>query len=302
MTKKEKGKRSSGASEAVLDRGMAVPDTQATPSVPQLDESAFAGLRQKIEQRLKGQSSGKVKSNKNSKPQVPAKQALAKKGKEAISKPNKSRETAQGKKRDHHGEVIARDEKNGGKNKERKSGSSKNDADETLRQEILALGGTEEDFDLLAGVDSESEVEDAPATSKKGSEDALRKELSKMLHAAGQVVPQDLEDEEVDEDEEDEEEQDNDSEEDNEHTSASEQEITDVEEELPAEPAPRNSKTATNKSKEPEIVVPKEYAKLVSDGHHCFKSDMLTLFLFRSSLPGPIGTPLLSRRLPVQSK
>ncbi|KAJ5832295.1 hypothetical protein N7474_000606 [Penicillium riverlandense] len=242
---KGKGKRSSDANESHSEAAVAAPGSQTTPDVPNLDEGAFAGLRQKIEQRLKDQKSGKGKSKDNGKAKAPAVEAPLKKEKQ---KADQNQGSAKGKKRDRNGEVIAREEKKGGKNKKEKSDApAKNNQEDTLRQEILALGGTEEDFELLAGVDSESEVEDAPSKSKnKSGEDSLRNELSKMLEAAGQVVPPDLADEEVDEGGEDEEEDEG---EDEDGDDSSEPEDSDVDE-TPTEPAA------------PEVKVPKEYAKL----------------------------------------
>lgn len=262
---KGKGKRPSGANEAVAESGDSVAEPQATPNMPQIDENAFAGLRQKIEQRLKNEGPGKGKSKKEGKPQASADNAPPKKDKGAGPKAGRNQDPVQGKKRDRNGDVIAREEKQGGKAKQSKPESSKDSNNDPLRQEILALGGTEEDLDLLAGVDSESEVEGAPSKGKKGGEDELRKELSKMLEAAGHVVPDDLEDEEAEQSEEDEEEAGDDSrvsEEGSEETSEPEDEsdISDIEEAPPSE----DSKANAIKSKESEAVVPKEYAKLVS--------------------------------------
>lgn len=263
---KGKGKRSSGANEAVTDGDVSVSESKTTPGMPQIDESAFAGLRQKIEQRLKNEGPGKVKSKKDSKSQAPAQNAPMKKDKGAAPKPGRNQESAQGKKRDRNGDVIAREEKKGGKSNQTKpKGLQKGNDNDTLRQEILALGGTEEDLDLLAGVDSESEVEGAPSKGKKGGEDDLRKELSKMLEAAGHVVPDDLEDDEAEDPEKDEEQEvEADSEaneEESEETSEPEgSEVSDIEESPPV----KESKANATKPKEPEVVVPKEYAKLVS--------------------------------------
>ncbi|KAJ5098805.1 CCAAT-binding factor [Penicillium argentinense] len=265
---KGKGKRSSGAQEAVPDAGPSVSATQATLAEPQIDEGAFAGLRQKIEQRLKDQNSGKGKSKKDNKPQASIETSPPKKEKNAAPKADKKQDSAQGKKRNRNGDVIAREEK-GGKNKQEKSaGSKKGASDDTLRQEIIALGGTEEDLDLLAGVDSESEVEGA-ASKKKGGDDDLRKELSKMLEAAGHVVPEDLPDEEVEEEDEREEEEEADDDEEDEEDDAAEDDIEDASDDVDekaedsfeesdiedAPPAP--------KQREPEAHIPKEFAKLV---------------------------------------
>ncbi|KGO73504.1 CCAAT-binding factor [Penicillium italicum] len=239
-----KGKRSSGATENAPATSVSTPAAETMPFMP--DESAFAGLRQKIEQRLKNQnqSTGKGKKD-NTKPSAFAVNASATKGKPSSANPGRNQDSAQGKKRDRNGEVIAREQNKGGFTKQEKPkvGKKTND-DETLRQEILAMGGTEEDLDLLAGVDSESEVE---GESGKVDDD-LRKQLSSMLEASGHVVPEDLADDEVEDVEEEiESEDDIEDSEDNAESSGPESDIEEA-------PAP--------KSKQSESVVPKEYLKL----------------------------------------
>lgn len=274
---KGKGKRSSGADTVIPDGGVAVNDSNAgTETLPQIEESAFAGLRQKIEQKLKDQNNAKQQKSKNKSKSdskdTPKKENAPKPGPTQDSK--KANDDNKGKKRDRNGDVIAKEEKTGGKGKPSKSSSE--DENDALRQEILALGGTEEDLDLVAGVGSESEVEDkadAPKKqSNKSNDDSLRKELSSMLAAAGQVVPDDIEDdeeegeeeEEADGDEEEEEEEDGDDESDEQEDDA-EQEVSDAEEE--ASPAPPAKAAKESTKKEPvksEDYVPKEYSKLVS--------------------------------------
>lgn len=245
---KGKGKRTSGANEIAPATSVPAPAADSTLGMP--DESAFAGLRQKIEQRLKNQNQNTGKGKKeNAKAPVSAADAFTKKGKQSPAKPGRPQDSAQGKKRDRNGEVIPRDDKKGGINKQEKpKGDKKSKDDATLRQEILAMGGTEEDLDLLAGVDSESEVE---GESGNADED-LRKQLSSMLAAAGHVVPEDLADDEVEEvevEEQPESEDDLDSED--------QAEISEPESDI--EETPRSTKAQ-------EAVVPKEYAKLVSCG------------------------------------
>ncbi|KAE8364213.1 CBF/Mak21 family-domain-containing protein [Aspergillus caelatus] len=271
---KGKGKRSSGATAAVTEGG-ANDSNAGADTVPQFEESAFAGLRQKIEQRLKDQNAAKQKSKNNKKA---ASNDTPKKNNEATPKPDTKRtdtdKNNKGKKRDRNGEVIAREDKNTF-SKDKLSKPKEAEQTDALRQEILALGGTEEDYDMLAGVDSESEVEDAKNTSKgsgsKSEEDALRKELSGILAAAGQVVPDDIaedEEDEVGQEEEEEEEEveeedveddeadidvgdDNDSEEDQESS----------DEDVP--PAPAAKETKKEKAKQfAEPPLPKEYSKL----------------------------------------
>jgi ribosome biogenesis protein MAK21 len=316
---KGKGKRSSGANETLADAGVSVSQPESAPEMqmPQIDEGAFAGLRQKIEQRLKDQSSGKGKSKKNDKPNASAQKIPATNDKQATPKADKKREgSAQGKKRDRNGDVIARDEKKGGKNKQDRpaaAGVKKDNSNDTLRQEILALGGTEEDLELLADVDSESEVEGTSTKSKvKGGDDDLRKELSKMLEAAGHVVPEDLAEDEVeeegeeveeeaeaeDDDLEEEEAQDEDSEGDIEETSEPEDDVSEASDIEEAPPAPKEIK-----KKEPEVVIPKEFAKLVC------QALLLASFAIHTNLDTlrpfylvPIGMPFPCLRSAVQSK
>ncbi|KAJ5656050.1 hypothetical protein N7507_008000 [Penicillium longicatenatum] len=250
---KGKGKRSSGANEPIPDGGVSLSESQSAPSEPQIDESAFAGLRQKIEQRLKDQSSAKGKSKKNDKPNAQAQATPTKKESEVNPKASKANDaSAHGKKRDRNGEVIAREDKKEGKNKVAKSPKKGGD-DETLRQEILAMGGTEEDLELLADVDSESEVE---GVNVKSGDNDLRKELSKMLEAAGHVVPQDLAEDEVEEEEDEQEEEEEENFEGAEISDVEESEPEDVSDISDVEEAPKP------KEKQPEIMIPKEYASL----------------------------------------
>lgn len=271
---KGKGKPSSGAKEVATEAPVAAP---AADSIVMPDESAFAGLRQKIEQRLKNQNQNSGKGKKDNKTPAPQKDDSFKKGKPSPAKPSRPQDSAHGKKRDRNGEVIARDEKRSGKDKQEKpKGSKKSNSDETLRQEILAMGGTEEDLDLLAGVDSESEVEGEMA---KGDED-LRKQLASMLDAAGHVVPEDLEDDEVsdveEEPEDSEDEVDAEESEDNAESSGAESDI----EEAPA-----------HKTKQPDLSVPKEFLKLVS--HQLLH--MTTFLLIQPSTECPSSLRLVQR-------
>ncbi|KAJ1713796.1 CCAAT-box-binding transcription factor [Aspergillus flavus] len=269
---KGKGKRSSGVT-AVAPEGGANDSNAGANAVPQFEESAFAGLRQKIEQRLKDQNAAKQKPKNNKKD---ASNDTPKKNNESTPKFDTKRNDTyknKGKKRDRNGEVIAREDKNAS-GKDKSSKSKEADQSDALRQEILALGGTEEDYDMLAGVDSESEVEDAKNTSKgsgsKSEEDALRKELSGILAAAGQVVPDDIADDEEDEAGQDEEEEDDeedveddevdlDSGDENDSEEA-DQESSD--EDVPPTPAakePTKNEKAKNSAEPP---LPKEYSKL----------------------------------------
>ncbi|KAH8697321.1 CBF/Mak21 family-domain-containing protein [Talaromyces proteolyticus] len=220
-----------------------------------LDAGALANLTRNIEARLKDKnSSGK-------KPAKGAKQPTPKPSKEKADTSSQKNGTNQksfkGKKRDRNGDVIEKIE-----DKTTKSGKSKQavsqddgaeDEDEVLRKEILAMGGSKEDFDLLAGVESDSELEDsAQSSGKKKTEpdgDALRKELSRLLKDAGQYVPEIPDEEAEDEDVSEEADvQNSDSEDSNDDDSTSS-----VKEDAPSEIMPE---------KPQEITFPKEYSRL----------------------------------------
>lgn len=269
---KGKGKDASGAATNIPDGGVSVDTSNnvGTDSGSRLEEGAFAGLRQKIEQRLKDQNAAKEQktkkkakggsnyATKDDKKETTSKPGPAQKPKNDNNKDNNNK----GKKRDRNGDVIMSEVKPGLKgNSSKSTGDDETDA---LRKEILALGGTEEDLDLVAGVGSESEVEDNADTkmksSKKSSEDALRKELSGMLAAAGQVVPDDIEDEEEEAEGEDDNKEDGDDESDEQEHGAA-QELPNVEQETSPEPSKENNKK--ERPKREEFVVPKEYSKLV---------------------------------------
>lgn len=273
---KNKGKRSSRANTDIPNGGVSLNNesnnTGGADALPKLDESAFAGLRQKIEQRLKSENESKQrKLNNNNKSKKDADKDPSKKKNEDSKKPGSKEDSTKGKKRDRNGEVIAREDKNN----DRKGQSTSKDGneDDDLRREILALGGTEEDFDLLANVDSESEVEaatDASVKSKnKTDETSLRNELAKILEAAGHVVPDDVEDEDENDDEDNAEDEDESAEYSSEAGGSTEDNISDVEEEVPSVAAPKAANEPAQKKKAakestPEPVLPKEYLKLVS--------------------------------------
>ncbi|KAL4976404.1 CBF/Mak21 family-domain-containing protein [Aspergillus desertorum] len=263
---KGKGKQSTGSNSVPIKNDMTAKPS-ADDALPQLEESAFAGLRQKIEQRLKdGAAKQKSKNNKSrSAPADDAKNAKDNAKKSELKSQLPSDKNVKGKKRDRNGDVI--ENKESGKFK-----SDKNDDNDTLRQEILALGGTEEDFDLLAGVDSESEVEDVKNSKKsQGTTEDLRKELSSILAAAGQVVPDDLADDEVEE-MEDGEDEDEENEEADEAESAEEQSSPEDEssDEILKQHLEQSTKKEVNEPA-PEVIFPKEFSKLIvlprSDWH-----------------------------------
>jgi hypothetical protein len=164
---------------------------EAANFLPNLDDSALATLTQRIEQKLQGRSGTKKASQKA--PERPVPYSRTTKGNTASEKQIEKKQTlSKGKKRNRNGDVI---------NSEEKTGKKTDGKNETLRREILALGGGEEDYNMLMGVDSASELEYhavAPAKSQSQPSDGiLRKELAKMLKETGKVEV------EIDEEEDD---------------------------------------------------------------------------------------------------
>lgn len=120
-------------------------------AAPKFDEQALNKLTKSIETTINSKSPKTAEKNSNG--------------------PREGKAPKQGKKRDSQGNVKDRSESNSA------------DDRETLLQEILALGGTEEDLDLIAGAVSDDEDLGgaAPATSNKD----LKKELAKFVAGLG---------------------------------------------------------------------------------------------------------------------
>jgi ribosome biogenesis protein MAK21 len=168
-------------------------------SMPSFDEGALSALTEKIEKGFnKGASSD-------------AAQKSAKKDKSKSNGASHSKDTAPGKKRDAEGNVKTPTKSNKATDRKLKQAeggaAAEGSARDILLQEILALGGTEEDLDLLDGV--ESDDEDVEGTQPKVDDPKFAKEFSKFVAGLGiegqtQVDASDseAEAEEVDEDSE----------------------------------------------------------------------------------------------------
>ncbi|KAI1615109.1 CBF/Mak21 family-domain-containing protein [Exophiala viscosa] len=120
-----------------------------TPSETTIDPQigSFDNLRSKIEARLHTTGPKNVKSH-------------GKKQKSAQSEKKGNQNstavgTDRGKKRDSTGNVLTRQKPSAEKQRPQEA----DDEDEVLRAEVEALGGTSEDLDLLAGAESDSELE-----------------------------------------------------------------------------------------------------------------------------------------------
>ena len=150
----------------------------AGTSLPKLDENVLSALTKKIDSKLHAPKDLGSQQDAFSKT--------------AISRSSNSKKTTttsenkRGKKRAHSGEVVQGDSSS----QKSKGNSSTKDDLEALRAEIIALGGTEDDLALVAGLESGSEVEDEPAKRQTGrkstdKEEDLRDDVAKMLKGMG---------------------------------------------------------------------------------------------------------------------
>jgi ribosome biogenesis protein MAK21 len=158
--------------------------TNADGGLPSFDEKALSALTEKIEkgleqskapQQSRDTSSGKHKQGKESKGRPDS---------NSRTKPTKS-ELNRGTKRDAQGNVKGSgQEKAGNANRaSKKTDGGAKDGGAMLLQEILALGGTEDDLDLIAGAASDDENLDgnnAPAADK-----SFQKDLAKFVAGLG---------------------------------------------------------------------------------------------------------------------
>ncbi len=177
---KAKGRRSSTADTTSAAKGKSgdtsIPDTD---SLPKLSDSALAKLTKSIERKLQNKGDAGAASQKNGGSNV------AKPGKAAeglVLKTAAKTGPKKGKKRNRNGEVIlgqdTRDKKN-------PPGSSKGGGGDVLEREIYAIGGSKEDYELLAEVESGSEIEVTQVATARSNrvkdEEKLRKDIAKMV-------------------------------------------------------------------------------------------------------------------------
>jgi len=244
MARKAK-KHASGGAEVAATK---------SDSLPSFDEQALTALTSKIEQQFgKGKppkeqqpTTGKRSSNYES----PGTEA---KGRGTKGKARTQEKHARGIKRDAHGNAKAADEPAAKRQKKqaKHQNGEERDGRAVLLEEILALGGTEEDLDLVADVVSDDEEEGSAPTNS--TDKSLRKDLANFV--AGLGIKGDAQ--ETDADTVTDEEADNAWEE----ASASESPSVESEEEEAAPPL--NKKTEISPSK-PEILATSNPNRLVS--------------------------------------
>lgn len=257
---KSKEKRSSGAGASQTDKSSrgGDPKISSEENFISLDAGALANLTQKIEQRLKNPNGT---ANKPQKPTGNSTKADTKKEprKTSAEKKAPNPKTNQGKKRNRNGDVIDKPGKDG-------KTTQVESEDDILRKEILALGGSKEDFDLLENVNSDSEVEESATgqNKKAGSdEDALKKELAKLLKDAGQYNPE-IPDDQVTDEEEPESEGEGESEGDEDEDVIENSSDDEDDGEESRESTHDNEKKKKNAAAETQSQFPKEYSRLVS--------------------------------------
>lgn len=163
-------------------------------NLPSFDESALSALTAKIEQGLGNGEPQKAADAPNTK------QKKGKDSSNATADPKKAKvsEATRGTKRDAHGKPKVNGKANGQKEPSSSKNGNNGGEREVLLQEILALGGTEEDLDLVADALSDEEenaAQDAP------SDRSLKKELARFVAGLGIEGQSGADIEESDEDE-----------------------------------------------------------------------------------------------------
>lgn len=187
------------------------PRSAESNKLPSFDENALSALTARIEKGLDKQQpdNGKSPSTTSNTKQVPSKTgpASTNKSKSKLKSKLKSKPAppvARGVKRDANGNAKAT-----GGDKPRKAIEKKETGDENhkdiLLQEILALGGTEEDLDLVADApsDEDGEYEETASMDKSFQQDLAR--FVKGLGIEKSTEPEQAEETEDEEDADEEE-------------------------------------------------------------------------------------------------
>ena len=203
-----------------------------TDAFPDFNADALQSLTKKIQNNLLQTSNPSPKPNNNANPKKTRQDSTSKaKGEQKPrvdpkkSRPPKEQKASQPAQPRSHSQVVPpKIAHPNGSNKRLRNGeikkpASKSDvntikikkprlngasppSNEILRREITALGGTEEDLELVAGVNSDSEVE---GTTGVETDKGLSRELEKVIDGLG--IAEALQDDEEDESEEGEEEE-----------------------------------------------------------------------------------------------
>ncbi|EFR01475.1 ribosome biogenesis protein MAK21 [Nannizzia gypsea CBS 118893] len=175
---------------AAVEKQRPSSDADAAPS---FSDAMVANLTKRIEQKLKGDGKGdrgspkvekKQKSEKNEKRKERNQVAEAKPAEKPVKKreplPDTKPTDKVGKKRDRSGKVIKPQVSEKPYSAEEKPSERKN-----LEEEVYAIGGTKEDLELVAGVESDSEMEDKEISS--GDLEKLRRDLGRLINGGNDL-------------------------------------------------------------------------------------------------------------------
>lgn len=145
MSKKD---RPRGAS-AKTPRDLTIEPAKSAPEPP---SATFENLRDKIQARLQAPKHEIVKEK-------PKKENAGRASKPEKKDKPASTDAGRGKKRDRDGKVLNKVKKDEQPSREQPRPRKEEEEDDVLRTEVEALGGTAEDLELLAGAESDSELE-----------------------------------------------------------------------------------------------------------------------------------------------
>jgi ribosome biogenesis protein MAK21 len=156
-----------------------------------LNTQAFSDLSQKIQAQFSKLNDGSLKT-KSKQPRNHEKASKQKRASEETPQSINNRTPSRGKKRDNQGVVKEPDSPK----MLRKPAEAIPEKEDILKKEVYSLGGTAEDLALVAGIDSESEldVESEPNKASGGSkfEKGLKNgiaEILKQIDACGRPAP-----------------------------------------------------------------------------------------------------------------
>ena len=148
---------------------------------PSFDEKALSALTEKIEKGF-GKSKDPQKDagiEKNARKITKVSEPSKSKYKSTIQEPDRgTKRDARGNKKSHNGGNA-----NTGSSKQQGDGKNARDDKATLLQEILSLGGTEEDLELVANAFSDDEGLDAESSAQPDK--SFRKDLANFVASLG---------------------------------------------------------------------------------------------------------------------
>lgn len=158
-------------------------DKPPAQALPAFDKNALLALTEKIEKGFGTGKSPQQKSDNRGQTKKTTNDSARPEQSKAKSNP-KGPEPKQGNKRDARGNRKPRNEepRNGNQSKKSQNGDSKDEKD-VLLQEILALGGTQEDLQLIA--DAVSDDEDLDGGSSAPPDKSFRADLAKFVAGLG---------------------------------------------------------------------------------------------------------------------